>query len=76
MNEYTFLICPVRNRPIAGSLRMVRGALSVKCRFCGEVHLISRNDLDSQWDALDQQKISLPMDDESTRICSTSGFMV
>lgn len=44
------LTCPVFHRPLSGTLRIVDGALSVKCRACGGVHLISRTELEREWD--------------------------
>jgi hypothetical protein len=56
----TLLTCPVWHRPLAGTLRIIEDALSVKCRACGDIHLISRSDLNSAWDA--QQKTALEGD--------------
>lgn len=55
MNEYTFL-CPIRHRPIAGTLRLMHGSLSVKCKFCGEIHIISRAELEQRWSEIEQEK--------------------
>ncbi len=62
------LFCPIRNRPLAGALRVVRGALSVRCKFCGEIHLIRRVDLNEQWDALEQKGLQAGEDDLSSPI--------
>lgn len=44
------LFCPVYHRPLSGTMRLVEDALSVKCRACGGIHLVSRVELEREWD--------------------------
>lgn len=51
------LICPVRHRTMAGSLRLLQGALSVRCHYCHQDHIISRDQLLADWNTLEQKEM-------------------
>lgn len=43
------LLCPVWKRPLSGTLRIVAEGVSVKCRACGGIHVVSRAELERRW---------------------------